>query len=89
MKLLLVILAAMFLLLQARLWFGDGGIKEVSHLKKEVKLQTAQVGHLKDRNVMLDAEVQDLKKRLGALEERARTDLAMVKEGEVFYQDAK
>jgi cell division protein FtsB len=44
---------------------------------------------LKDRNETLEAEVQDLKTRLGALEERARTDLGMIREGEVFFQHAQ
>lgn len=81
---LLIVLAG----LQVRLWTGDGGVFEVINLKQEVADQQELVDTLQARNHMLEAEVKDLKNRLGALEERARTDLGMIREGETFYQDA-
>lgn len=83
-----VILFLLFLLvvLQIRLWTGDGSLSQVRALQKEVALQETKVQKLKERNQTLEAEVQDLKHRLGALEERARTDLGMVRQGETFFQ---
>ncbi|MBN9286986.1 MAG: hypothetical protein BGO43_11415 [Gammaproteobacteria bacterium 39-13] len=76
----------MLILLQVRLWIGDGSITQVRALSKEVALQQEKVEKLKERNQTLEAEVQDLKHRLHALEERARTDLGMIRQGETFYQ---
>ena len=74
------------MLLQVRLWVGDGSILALHGLQKEVALQQENVEKLKERNQTLEAEVQDLKHRLGALEERARTDLGMIRKNETFYQ---
>ncbi len=87
-KALIGALVAVFIMLQLKLWSGDGGVIEVMALKKQVQEQTDLVESLKVRNVVLEAEVIDLKNRLGALEERARTDLGMIKDGETFFQDA-
>jgi cell division protein FtsB len=88
MKWILWGLGATLLLLQVRLWTGDGGIMQGIILKRDVNKQEALVARLKDRNVTLEAEVKDLKNRLEALEERARSDLGMVREGETFYHEA-
>ena len=85
-KVVILTLLLIFILLQIRLWFKDGSILEVRSLKAEVLVQQKEVAELKERNQRLDAEVQDLKERFGALEERARTDLGMIKAGETFYQ---
>ena len=85
-KVVILTLLLIFILLQIRLWFKDGSIPEVRSLKAEVLVQQKEVAELKERNQRLDAEVQDLKERFGALEERARTDLGMIKAGETFYQ---
>ena len=69
-----------------KLWVGEGSILHVRTLKQEVALQEAKVATLKARNQTLEAEVQDLKYRLGAIEERARTGLGMIQQGEIFYQ---
>lgn len=74
--------------LQIRLFFGDGSVREMLALRKEVETKQSEVSVLKERNLQLDAEVKDLKHRLGALEERARTDLGMVRKDETFYQSA-
>lgn len=59
---------------------------QVRALKQEVALQHEKAEKLRERNQILEAEVQDLKHRLGAVEERARTDLGMIRQGETFYQ---
>ena len=88
MKFILGALCVLLILLQIRLWTGEGSLVQVYALKKEVNLQQEKIEQLKVRNQTLMAEVQDLKHRLGALEEHARTDLGMVKQGETFYQFA-
>jgi cell division protein FtsB len=86
MKLLAAGLLALLLLLQYRLWLGEGGTREVARLREEISAQRAENEQLKVRNRTLAAEVQDLKKGTTAIEERARTDLGMVGKGETFYQ---
>lgn len=85
-KVLSFILVVFFVLLQIRLWRGDGSLAQVNALEQEVAVQELKVKGLQERNQTLEAEVQDLKHRLGALEERARTDLGMIRKGETFYQ---
>src|SRR3989337_898541 len=86
MKFLAAGLVAVLVLLQYRLWLGDGGMREVHRLRAEIEVQRDQNSELKERNRTLSAEVQDLKKGTVAIEERARTDLGMVGRGETFYQ---
>ncbi len=86
MKPVTLALVIALVLLQARLWLGDGSIMQVRTLKKEVALQQETITKLKERNQMLEAEVLDLKHQSGALEERARTDLGMIRQGETFFQ---
>ena len=88
MKYVLAVLLLLFVSLQVRLFFGDGSVREMLALKKEVETKQSEVTVLQERNLKLDAEVKDLKHRLGALEERARTDLGMVRKDETFYQNA-
>ena len=76
----------LFLVLQFRLWFGDGGLIEVDRLQQTVAIQKSQNTALKERNLTLEAEVKDLQQGVAAIEERARSDLGMIKEGETFYQ---
>ena len=86
MKFLAAGLLALLVLLQYRLWLGDGGMREVATLRKEIEVQQAENDALRERNRTLAAEVQDLKKGTVAIEERARTDLGMVGQRETFYQ---
>ena len=86
MKFLAAALLVVLLALQYRLWLGSGGMREVGRLRQEIELQRKENGVLRERNRTLTAEVQDLKKGTTAIEERARTDLGMVKQGETFYQ---
>jgi cell division protein FtsB len=71
--------------LQQRLWFGDGGLAEVADLERRIRAQTAENARLAERNRALEAEVQDLKTGLEAVEERARRDLGMIRRDETFY----
>ena len=82
LPLLLVALAA----LQYRLWVGEGSLGEITLLRRQIAERQAEMERLKERNRALQAEVEDLKSGLEAIEERARTEMGMVKPGEVFYQ---
>jgi cell division protein FtsB len=82
---LLWLAAAIFLVLQASLWFGEGGIFDVHRLKSAVAVQQAENLRLRQRNEVLEAEVNDLKTGHAAIEERARLDLGMIKDDETFY----
>lgn len=82
-----VLLLIAFLSLQGRLWFGEGSLAEVWKLRQEIAQQQQANLMLAERNGMLSAEVDDLKASdsLGAVEERARSRLGMIKNDEVFY----
>ena len=86
MKYTVGILCILLILLQIKLWHGDGSILQVHSLRQEIAVQEEKIVTLKQRNQTLEAEVQDLKHRLSAVEERARTDLGMIRQGESFYQ---
>lgn len=86
MRWLVGILLVLFFLLQYQLWFGHGGYLELRELRATVAEQEAEIERLKERNEALAAEVKNLKKGLDAVEERARGELGMVRDGEVFYQ---
>ena len=86
MKALAVVLAGLVVALQYPLWFGKGGWLRVRELDRQVVAQQAANAGLKARNDALDAEVRDLKQGLEAIEERARTELGMIRKDEVFYQ---
>ena len=86
MKVFLGVLVALLLVLQYRLWFGDGSIQEVWRLREEARISREEVVRLNMRNQALAAEVADLKSGLDAIEERARAELGMIGEGETFYQ---
>ncbi len=83
---LLLVLAALLAWLQYRLWFGKGGQREVDALQQQVSQQARDNGGLKQRNAVLAAEVRDLKSGAAAIEERARSELGMIKPGETFYR---
>ncbi|MFO8025682.1 cell division protein FtsB [Thiohalophilus sp.] len=86
MRILVTILLILFVLLQYDLWVGDGSLATVWHLKQEIKKQKTENRQLRERNRALEAEVQDLKQGLDALEERARDEMGMIREGETFIQ---
>ncbi len=84
--LLLLVLAVLLAWLQYRLWFGKGGQREVDALQDQVTQQAYANTGLKQRNDVLAAEVKDLKSGEAAIEERARSELGMIKPGETFYR---
>ncbi len=77
---------AVLVLLQYPLWLGKGGWLRVWDLDRQVEAQKEVTESLKHRNAGMEAEVRDLKNGLGAVEERARFELGMVKDDEVFFQ---
>ncbi|MCB1669189.1 MAG: cell division protein FtsB [Pseudomonadales bacterium] len=85
MRWLTIILAVLFLLLQYRLWVGEGSLAQKVALENKVAEQLEENQHLRDRNQVLANEVSDLKNGLEGVEELARKDLGMVKKGETFY----
>jgi len=86
LRVLLLVLALLLALLQYKLWFGNGGQREVGDLQAQVAKQEAENLKLQQRNEALKAEVENLKSGEAAVEERARSELGMVKPGEVFYR---
>lgn len=86
MRAITITLLVILLLLQYPLWLGKGGWLKVWDLHRQVEAQQQVNQQTQTRNAVLDAEVRDLKQGTEAIEERARTDLGMVKRDEVFYQ---
>jgi len=85
-KWLIGALVVLLLVLQYRLWFGDGSVKGYFDLREEARVTHTELLNLRSRNQALEAEVADLKSGLDAIEERARTELGMIDEDETFYQ---
>jgi cell division protein FtsB len=82
----MVILVILLLLLQYPLWLGKGGWLKVADMSHQVEDHKQENQRLRDRNASLDADVSDLKQGTEAFEERARSELGMIKHNEVFYQ---
>ena len=85
-RLIALALVALLLMLQVKLWVGAGGWGEVEDLEQTVAVQRAENAKLEQRNAALNAEVDDLKSGRAAVEERARSELGMIKPGETFYR---
>jgi len=86
MKILLAMLVLVLVALQLNLWVGDGSYSEILALEEQIEQQKQENMVLAERNQQLEGEVLDLKTGLDAVEERARSEYGMVKEGEVLYQ---
>jgi len=86
MRVVTLILFVLLILLQFKLWLGEGGFTEVARLETRVEDQRQLNEDLLQRNAQLQAEVEDLRERLGAVEERARNELGLIKPAEQFYQ---
>ena len=86
MRIITGILILLFVLLQYDLWVGEGSLASAWRLQQSVKTQQQENDRIKERNAALAAEVVDLKRGLDAIEERARNELGMIKEGETFIQ---
>lgn len=86
MRLITVILVIFLVLLQYRLWFGKNSVPDYLALEDEVTRQQSNNNKLKQRNKLLYADTDDLKSGTEAIEERARHELGMIKEGETFFR---
>jgi cell division protein FtsB len=85
MKLLWSIMVLLIILLQVRLWVGEGSFAQVWGLEEAIAGQRAENAELEARNERLYAEVQNLRGQQGALEERARMNLGLIREDETFF----
>jgi cell division protein FtsB len=86
MRLLALVLVVLIAALQWPLWAGKGGWMRVWELDQQLKAQRETNDRLRARNAALEAEVRDLKTGYDAIEERARSELGMIKQDEVFFQ---
>ena len=86
MRALAALLVLLIAAIQTPLWFGKGGWMRVWELDQQVQAQHATNDKLRARNAALDAEVRDLKQGYDAIEERARSELGMIRQDEIFFQ---
>ncbi|HWP94320.1 MAG TPA: cell division protein FtsB [Gammaproteobacteria bacterium] len=86
LNLLIAILIFLLVVLHWQIWIGHANVFDAWRLARAVAEQKAENARLRERNAALEAEVADLKQGFEAIEERARTELGMVKKGETFYQ---
>ena len=84
MKLVLAVLLVILLMLQVRLWSGAGSLADINRLEGEITVQQSDNALLVERNEALREEVNDLKNGLDSIEERARSQLGLVRRGETF-----
>lgn len=84
-----LILLALLAMIHAQLWFGRGGVRNVATLRSELDAQRAANAQAQLANQRLGSEVHDLKEGQEMIEERARTELGMVKPNEIYVQIAK
>jgi len=85
MRWLLVILAVLLAGLQFRLWVGEGSLAHRAELNRQIAAQEHENQALRERNALIATNVESLKTNLNAIEEKARADLGMIKQGETFY----
>ncbi len=81
-----IVFIVVLVLLQYRLWVGNGSMTEVYELQAQIEQIKQENNQLQERNLSLAAEVLDLKQGYEAIEERARSEMGMVKYDETFYQ---
>ncbi len=86
MRYLLLALLVLLGLLQYRFWLAEGGLRDLWRLREQVAQQQTEIERLRERNELLAAELADLKNGLHAVEEIARSEMGMIKEGETFYR---
>lgn len=85
MKWLIAVLLGLLIALQYRLWYGEGSFTHSEKLQRDIKQQEADNDRMRERNRILDVEVQDLKSGADSVEERARNDIGMIKKDETFF----
>ncbi|MBN7796764.1 cell division protein FtsB [Parahaliea mediterranea] len=86
MRWLLAGLVALLLVLQYRLWIAEGSLAEKHRLEQQVREQGEVNASLRERNAVLEREVLELQSGNESVEQRAREQLGLIREGEVFYQ---
>ncbi|EMN7212373.1 cell division protein FtsB [Vibrio vulnificus] len=86
MRLFILVLTLLFGWLQYTLWFGKNGVSDYYMIESDIEAQQLVNTKLQARNSEMYAEIDDLKQGLDAIEERARHELGMLKEGETFYR---
>lgn len=86
MKILTIVFFILVGILQYKLWFAPGGIRDVATLRQQVIAQRKKNDHMIVQDDQMIADVNDLKQGGQAIEERARVELGMIKENEEFYQ---
>ncbi len=86
MRLLTLVLMLLTILIQVRLWAPTGVVMDIRRLSQDVRFQSQEYDRLSQRNATLEADVIDLKRGGDAIEQRARTELGMIRNGEIFYQ---
>ena len=84
-KSFIVVFGLMLVYLQVRLWIGEGSLAHVSTLQAQVTRKSAENEVREQRNQVLHAEIIELKSGLESIEEKARSELGMIKKGETFY----
>ena len=82
---LFIVLILLLAGLQYRLWVGEGSLAQVSRLQQQIAEQRGENERLLERNRILEAEVMELKRGMETVEERARQELGMLKDGETLY----
>jgi len=86
MRSLIIVLSLLLLLLQYPLWFSEASLPDAWHLQAKIETQQQENKKLEERNRLLKAEVEELKSGLEVVEEKARTELGLIKQGETFFQ---
>jgi cell division protein FtsB len=85
-KLLIPALIVVFVALQYKLWVGEGSLAEVATLERDIAAQKETIEEMKKRNMAMQAEIDSFKNDQQAVEARARSDLGMIREGEIYFQ---
>jgi cell division protein FtsB len=85
-RIIFAVLVVLFLVLQYKLWFDKGSVPRAHALEQELQELKAKNDDAKQKNAILEADVKDLEKAGEAIEERARSELGMVKKGETLIQ---
>ncbi len=81
-----MVLVAVLVLLQSQLWFSRGSLPSVQQMQRQIAQQKTANAAASTANALLDSEVQDLKEGLDMVEEKARSELGMVKPNEIYVQ---
>jgi cell division protein FtsB len=80
------ILIALLSALQYRLWFGKNSVSDFKSMEDQIDIIEKQNANLRQRNQLLRADIEDLQLGIESMEERARTELGLIKDGETFYR---